>query len=226
MATRTKKGDGGGVPTNGVTPSDRPAGTVVIQAPKVQWIKVPIVGMTPLITHAWSEKAKNQMRDAQMKKAKGPREAKNPEEEYQAAFYVADDGWYGVPAAGFKAACVGACRFVEGLPMTHARRLLFIEGDGRSTRQNNVELVRIEGKPHRREDFVRLDNGSADIRYRPEFPQWSAVLTVRFDAQVISQDQVVNLIERAGYSEGVCEWRPSSPNADTGTFGTWRVKRQ
>lgn len=28
--------------------------------------------------------------------------------------------------------------------------------------------------------------GSADIRYRPEYPEWSAVLTVEFNSGVVS----------------------------------------
>lgn len=222
MATKTKTPQNNGAPagTSAVT-----GGVFMIPRPNIQRIVVPIVGTTSLIVHAWSEKAKKQMRDKQTQKAKGPREAKDPQAEYQASLYVADAGWYGAPAAGFKAACVGACRLVDGLPMTLARRLLYIKADGRSTKQSNIELVRIQGEPEMREDFVRLDSGSADIRYRGEFREWEAELLVEFNGSMISAEQVVNLIAIAGYSEGVCEWRTSSPHSDTGDHGKWEVKK-
>lgn len=197
---------------------------IVIPPPNIQVIKVPIVGTTPLVVHAWSVKARRMMLEKQMKKAAGPKEAKDPEADYQSSRYVADAGWDGVPAAGFKAAMVGACRAVDDLPMTVAKRMAFVLADGRSTAQN-VDLVRIHGEPRMREDMVRLESGVADIRFRAEYPDWSAVLTVEFNAGIISAEQVVNLLSLAGYSEGVCEWRPSAPKSSSGSCGRWQVKR-
>lgn len=223
MATKTASRNG----TH--TPATPPEGgeTFVIVAPDIRVIEVPIVGLSPLIVHAWSVKAKAQMLEKQMsgKARTKTREPKNPDEDYQASRYISDDGWDGVPAAAFKAAMVSACRQVEGLSMVLAKTLFFVEADGRSTRQN-TDLVRIHGTPRKREDMVRLETGTADIRYRAEFPEWSALLHIRFDAGVIQHGSVLNLLARAGESIGVCEWRPSAPKSATGSYGRFRIRTE
>ena len=183
---------------------------------------VEVEGITPLIVHAWSEKAKRQMLDKQMKKAATKREAKNPEEDYEQSLYkFADGSGFGFPAPGFKAAIVGACRLFDDLPMTRAKIMFFVEKDGEGTRQE--PLVRINGEPEMREDMVRLESGVADIRYRGMFKEWSANITITFNASSISLEQLVNLVGAAGMG-GIGEWRPSAPKSSTGDFGRFKVK--
>jgi len=185
-------------------------------------ICIELEGVTPLIVHAWSEKAKRQMLNKQMKKAAAKKEAKNPEEDYEQSLYKFKDGsGYGFPAPGFKAAIVGACRLFDGLPMTQAKLMIFIEADGEGTRQE--QLVRIHGEPEIREDMVRLEKGVADIRYRGMFRDWSADLTITFNTSNISPEQLVNLVDAAGLG-GIGEWRPSAPKSSTGDFGRFKVK--
>lgn len=43
---------------------------IQVPALKLKTIQVEIVGTTPYISHSWSEKAKKQMRDKQLGKAK------------------------------------------------------------------------------------------------------------------------------------------------------------
>jgi len=185
-------------------------------------ICIELEGVTPLIVHAWSEKAKRQMLNKQMKKAAAKKEAKNPEEDYEQSLYKFKYGsGYGFPAPGFKAAIVGACRLFDGLPMTQAKLMFFIEADGEGTRQE--QLVRIHGEPEIREDMVRLEKGVADIRYRGMFRDWSADLTITFNTSNISPEQLVNLVDAAGLG-GIGEWRPSAPKSSTGDFGRFKVK--
>lgn len=195
---------------------------IVIPAPQIQRIEVPIIGISPLIVHAWSEKAKKMMLEKQQKKATGAKEAKDPHADFMASRYISEEGWDGVPAGGFKAAVVGACRAVSGLPMTLAKRMCFVISDG-TTANGSQQLVRIEGEPRMCQHMVRLESGVADIRFRAEFVEWSAKLKLEFNSGIISAEQLVNLISHAGYSEGICEWRPSAPQSATGECGRWRV---
>jgi hypothetical protein len=226
MATATKaKASANG--THKATTSaagEQQATGFVIPRLKMDTIEVPIVGTTSLILHRWSEKAKKQMLDKQTKRATGPREAKNPEQEYEEATYRdATHGWFGVPSVAFKAAAVGACRFVDDIPMTMAKRLLYVIADGRD--KDGTDLTQLVGERTMRQDMVRLDSGSADIRFRPEFLKWSCVLRIRFISSVVSAEMLVNLLEIAGATEGACEWRPSSPDSSTGTHGCWQIVR-
>ena len=65
--------------------------------------------------------------------------------------------------------------------------------------------------------MVRVGMGSADIRYRPEFPVWETALTVTYIKSVISVEQLVSLIDYAGFSVGIGDWRPER-NGDKGRF--------
>lgn len=200
---------------------------IIIPSPRIEVIQIPIVGTAPLIVHAWSEKAKRMMLEAQQvtdkPKIKKVRESRNPEADFQGARYVSDEGWDGFPVVGFKAAMVNACRLVTGLNMTLARRLFFVETDGRSQAQN-TELVRIYGEPRMRTDMVRLGGVSnpADLRYRPEYSPWRAVLTIRYNAGMISAEHIANLVALAGQFEGVGEWRPGQ--SATGSYGLWEIE--
>ncbi len=195
---------------------------IIIPRPNIRIMRLPIVGTTSLIVHSWSRKAIKMLLDRQQKKAQQAKEARDPDADYEASKYVGDDGWEGIPAVAFKAAIVGACRQVDGLTMTLAKRLAFIQPDGFSTEQN-IELTKIEGRARMRQDMVRVASGTADVRFRAEYQKWRATLLIEYNAQVITQEQLINLVSIAGYSEGVGEWRPSAPESATGTHGRWRV---
>lgn len=157
-----------------------------------------IIGDSPLICHAWSQKAKLEMLDKQMGKARGKKEPKNPDQDYEGAFYRLPDGAPGFPTIAFKAAAVNAARQVEGLTMTFLRGAFHTVG----------ELVAIEGTPRMREDMVRVGMGTADIRFRPEWAEWTINLVVRLNTRSLTLEQLVHLFNQAGFSVGVGEWRP------------------
>lgn len=199
--------------------------TPAIQIDRIaaETIRVPIVGTSPLIVHNFSEKSKRQMLEAQQGK-KRLKEVRDPQAEYEAAFYriQEEDGSlaYGFPVTAFKAATTGAARFYgKSISMTALRQFLFMKGiltDG-----DPQQLVRIEGEPRMREDVVRLGgpSRSADLRYRPEFPEWRAVLEVTFVTSSIDRQSVLSLIDAGGLGIGVGEWRPEK----RGEFGTYQI---
>ncbi len=178
---------------------------------------VPIVGTAPLLMHRFSEKAKKQMLDA-MQGVKTPKENKDPEAEYQSAIYWLDDTRYGFPCIAFKAATVGAARFYgSSVKMTELRQSLFFRGEiGKSDNQQMVEVV---GEPIMREDVVRVNRGGTDLRYRPEFTEWSTTLTIIYVKSMLTRDSVVSLVDAGGLGVGVGEWRPEK----SGDFGTYKV---
>lgn len=184
--------------------------TVELPALTIQTVKLRLVGDSPLICHAWSHKAKLEMLDKQMKRAKQAKAAKDPEEDYRASLYEHPEGGYGFPAVAFKAAAVDACSHIAGVTKVEARGAFHIVGD----------MAKIEGDPSPREDMVRVGMGTADIRFRGEFKQWSTELLIRFNANVISIAQIANLFNTAGFAIGVGEWRPQRD----GSFGMFHVE--
>lgn len=184
---------------------------VVIELPRleIQHIRITLAGDSPLICHAWSKKAKEEMLAKQMKKAKQAKEAKDPEKDYQESLYKLADGGYGFPAVAFKSAAVDACSHIANITKVAARGSFHIIGD----------MVKIDGKPTMREDMVRVGMGTADIRYRGEFRDWKCSFEVRYNSNVISPEQILNLFNTAGFAIGVGEWRPQRD----GSFGMFHV---
>lgn len=190
--------------------AEAPAETVV-QFPEIEVrrILVRVRGTSPLIVHKWSRKAKQAMLDKQMKRATRGKELKDPQRDYEESMYIRPDGSYGFPAVGFKGAAVAAGRYCD-MKMTFLRGAFHVDG----------ELVKIDGEPRPREDMVRLAMNTADIRYRAEFPEWTAELPISYNARAITVEQIVNLFNLAGFSVGVGEWRPERD----GQYGRFQVE--
>lgn len=195
---------------------EQPGAAVAIDQIAAETIEVPIIGTTPLLMHRFSEKAKLQMLQA----AQGirvPREPKNPDAEYEAAFYRLKDGTPGFPALAFKSATVGGARFYgKTVTMTALKQFIFFGGE---PGDDGHPYVRITGDPIMREDVVRVGRGGTDLRYRPQFTEWSTVLTVTYVPSMLTRNSVVSLIDAGGLGVGVGEWRPEKD----GDFGTYRV---
>ena len=194
---------------------------VAIDQIAVERLSVPIVGTSPLIVHRFSEKAKKAMLDA-MQGRKTPKEPKDPQAEYEAAFYrlkAVDEAFprYGFPVTGFKQATVGAARFYgKDVTMTALKQFMFFRGE---VGTEGLQLAHIVGEPQMREDVVRVNRGGTDLRYRPEFSEWSTTLEVVYVTSGLTRNSVLSLIDAGGLGVGVGEWRPEKD----GDFGTYQI---
>lgn len=186
-----------------------------------QTMRVPIIGTAPLIVHNWSAKAKRQMLDT-MQGIKNVKEVRDPHADYESSLYriANEDGpdTYGFPVLAFKAATIGGARFYDNsVTMTMLRQCMFFKGV--VTKADPAQLVPIVGEPQMREDVVRLPRQGTDLRYRGEFPEWSAVLTITYVTSALSQDSVLSLLDAGGMGVGVGEWRPQR----SGEYGTYQI---
>lgn len=181
----------------------------------VQSLKVTIEGTTPLIQHQWSEKAKGMMRDKGLGKKTKVREPRNAQQEAKDATYFTADGKHGLPLLALKSAIIDAAHKDIGIEKTLVRKALFIKAPDAS-----LVLPMKCSKPTIREDCVRVGMGAADLRYRPQFDEWSVDLNIEYDADLLQPSDIVNLIDRAGFGMGVGEWRPEKG----GEFGRFRVR--
>ena len=204
-----------------------PAKTVIEIPPvKSNLVDLRITGKpgSTYITHRFGEMQKSMIRDKQQQKAPktAGRKAKDPVAEYHSSIHFIHEGKpgrYGIPAISFKLAMVAACRLVEGISMAEAKQMFFVNGCN-----DNPELVEIfdpdgskpslklteDGWPRMREDICKTPprTGAADLRYRAEFEQWRATLQVEYVENVISLEQLCNLLNLAGFAVGVGDWRP------------------
>lgn len=195
---------------------------IEIRPIELETVSLKIVGDTPLIMHAWSEKAKREMLEKQMKvtKTKG-RDAKNPVEDFIRSMYwltdmptdMSEEGFekaikegarFGFPVTAFKQAAISASyRMGWSKDKMSLRGVFFIEGD-------ENQMIEIHSDtPIMREDMVKVGMGTADIRYRGEFRNWWAIMKVTYNKNgQYSLEQIINIINAGGYVCGVGEWRP------------------
>jgi hypothetical protein len=205
------------------TTPDDDFGAPLLQKIEVIIIEVPIQGITPLIPHKWSEKAKKMMLEKQSgSKARAPRDAKDPEAEAEASLYRLPDGRIGFPSVAFKAAMIAAVRMFDGLTMTSAKQMFFVQGVPSGDGTARELLLPVEAERALREDTPRNQTGVADLRYRYELWPWSAKLRIEY-ASRIDQQSVLSLLDAAGNFVGVGDWRPSAPRSATGTYGRWET---
>lgn len=190
--------------------------TVQLKPINIQALVITIEGTSPLIQHKWSEKALTQMRQKGSGKKTKDRSARDPEAEAIAATYLTADGEPGVPLLALKSAIIAAAHKDIGVEKTLVRKGLFVKAPDAT-----LVLPMKCSKPIVREDHVRVGMGSADLRYRPQFDEWSVELTCEYDADLLQPGDIVNLIDRAGFGVGIGEWRPEKG----GEFGRFRVKR-
>lgn len=194
---------------------------VEIRPIEIKSVPIKIVGDTPLIVHAWSHKAKQQMLDAQMGVTKTKaREKKNPVDDFIQSLYwltempeesteeafrkaVENGAKWGFPVTGIKqAANSAAYRLGWVKNQMSLRGSYFLKTEW-------GDMAEIKGSiPEMREDMVRVGMGTADIRYRGEFKSWSMDLILEYNASgEMSLEQIINCINAGGYTVGIGEWR-------------------
>jgi hypothetical protein len=151
---------------------------------------------------------------------KAAKQLRDPEAEFQASRYLFPNGNDGFPIMAFKSATVrgGARAFGKtAVKMTELRQSLTFIPDGMS--DQGVQLVTLDAsEPTMRQDMVRVGMGTSDLRYRPEYTEWAATLTVQYQRSMISPASIVALVD-AGGANGVGDWRPERG----GSFGTYKV---
>lgn len=214
-------------------------------------LEVELIGTARLVTHRFAFKAMQQMLDDHMGVAaigrKKGREVKDPIKDFigglhllhgivptvkgefkssdlEALILAAQDeeggtsgvyaeGRFGMPSIALKAAIVRAGTD-SGLNMTDLRRQIHIDG----------EFMEINCKPGpaMRCDIVRVSNGAPDIRFRPDFTNWTITTVIRYNKAARTRDEIINLIRMAGFGVGLGEWRPGGKTS-SGTWGTFKL---
>ena len=201
---------------------------LTISAPKFEVLVSTIVGTAPLVINAFSRKALDKMKQAQLAgsqaKKGGKREAKDFQAAYEGAKHISEEGWCGIPATSFRAAMISACRLV-GFKMTHAKLGIYIQADGYDV-IDGTALVRItKGEPRYVEHAVRNATGVADIRARPMWNVgWESVVRIRYDSDMFCGLDVANLLSRVGMQVGIGEGRPDSKDSCGLGWGLFDIK--
>jgi hypothetical protein len=193
-----------------------------------------LVGDTPLITHAWSQKAKMEMLQKQVKATKAGKEARDPHDDFVNSLYEMGtdkkgNPIYGFPVTGIKNAILSSAHKDKGVARSVVQSALWLDADMVRVRPAlanaicDMPLVRIFGSaPEMREDMVKIGSGLnkvANLAYRGQFTDWAVKITGRFNKTVLSPEALSFLSSEAGLGIGIGEWR----NERRGIFGAFRL---
>ena len=199
---------------------------VAITPPDFRHLAIQIRGIAPLVINRFSAKAMEIMKQTQeagsTARSRKTRESKNFDQLFESAKHVSDDGWEGIHAAAFRNAAISACRAC-GFKMTHAKLAFSVMQDG-FDRVDGAPLVRLtEGVAEQWIAPTRNATGVIDLRSRPMYRQWATTLRIRYDAGMLTDADIVNLISRVGMQVGVGEGRPDSKNSAGLGFGLFEI---
>lgn len=195
---------------------------LTITALDIKEVPIRIVGDTPLIVHAWSEKAKRMMLDAQMKTTKTKaKDLRDPYDDFiQSMYWIQGKPEVSTPEAfeeaikngakwGFPVGAIKMAGNAAAYRLGWVKNQMELRGSY-FLKSEYGDMVRIvSDEPVMREDMVRIGMGSADLRYRAEYNNWHMDLILEYNASGnMTLEQIVNVINAGGYVCGLGEWRP------------------
>lgn len=168
-----------------------------------------------LVVHAFAEKAKAEIRDKQQKKAKKAKEERRPAEEASAARHLDGEGRECVPVTALKKAIVSAATAFDDLTKVALRQALFVSpADDYGSALVPIEMY--DGTPAvgiMREDAVTIGINTRGLAYRPSYPEWQLRVQIEYNPRLVSREQLLALVDQAGWGVGICEGRPERSSA-------------
>lgn len=169
---------------------------------------------SPLVIHQFDAKAKQLIRDRQQKRAQKAKEARDPAAEFSAARYVDEKGRECAPVTALKKAIINAATAFDDITKVGLRQAFFVdpvEGPGLL-----VPIEKHDGSPaigEMREDAVTIGINTRGLAYRPCYNEWQLRIKIEFNPRIVSEEQLLALIDQAGWGVGICEGRPERSSA-------------
>lgn len=178
-------------------------------------IKVKIIGKTPLLMDRMPEETMQGILDKQTGVAKsGKKQLRDTQKEVERAIHKMSDGTIGFPIAGFKRGMIESASFVGD--KFFSKKLV---SGGVRIINGREGLVPIKFK---KMDVLKHNIGH-NMKFSPQFHNWSTELAIQFDANNISATDIVNLLNYAGFYVGVGAWRSKCREGGSGEMGAYEV---
>lgn len=203
---------------------------VAVEVPRieVEEAKITIVGDTPLIVKAFSQKAREELAEKQQKKARITKEGENVWETFINSLHWITTKPYPYTEEGFNLAVESGAKF--GFPATGIKQCIASGAYRKKLVKDRVtlfssfhimeELCEIKGKLRMREDYTRNPmTGGAIATVRPEFTDWKITFTIRYD-KTFKIEEIMNFANLGGFGVGIGCWRVEKG----GNFGMFHVE--
>jgi hypothetical protein len=179
---------------------------------KIATMQLKCIGETPLLQEKMADRIREQLKNIVTGKGKEKNKNRDLEKEVEEKIHRNQRGEVCFPTSGFKKAMVEAAPYLDGLDKKKAKGSFFILG----------ELAPIKYKKQVTNKAVGRDSGinrAPREIWRPEFQEWSTVLTIKYNEQQITPQQIVELAKLAGFHIGIGSWTPQH----SGQYGMFTV---
>lgn len=188
---------------------------VTIEPMNLKGLKIKIKGLTPLLMDKFPERAKLDILGKQTGISKsGKKKVRDTKEETLEAVHVTASGKIGYPAHGFKMGMMESTSFVGD--KFFSKKL--VSG---AVKIMNAEdgLIPIRFK----KQSVLTHNIECNTKFSPQFHDWECELVITYDANNISPNDIVTLLNYSGFYVGIGAWRPKGKKGGSGEFGMYKV---
>ncbi len=188
---------------------------VVIQPMNTATLKLGIDGKTDLIMDRFPKDVQDGILAKQAGLAKGgKKKLRDTKEECREAIHMTSKGVIGFPVFGFKKGMMEATSFVGD--KAFSKKL--VSG---AVKIMNVDegLIPIKFKKQTVLEH-RIGNNT---KFSPCFHDWSCELQIRYDKNNISAQDIVTLLNYAGFYNGIGAWRPKGAGGGSGEYGMFEV---
>ena len=171
-----------------------------------------------LIQHRFSQKAIAELLLPSQKKNKAEQAASlkhDPVAEFRSCLYISRDKksptLFHQPTGAFARAIADVALDIPGATKSRMQRLTSIA---------TID-VHLYGLPR---VFMRMVRNSGidrtpDMRTRAIFPECCCTIDIQYEANLLKQNQILNLLAAAGMIVGIGDWRPQKG----GSYGTWEL---
>jgi len=178
---------------------------------KKKRMQVKIKGVTPLLMEKMDPTVAERY-DKKKSHQTVKEDTRSEEEKLKDKIHYTEDGNIGFPAAGFKQGMVEVAPYLD-MYKKHVRGSVRVLGNIIPIDFEKQTVNTAIGKTSGRNQSPRLIK-------RPEFRGWSCTLDIIYNADVLSAEQIVNLLNWAGFQQGLGGWRPECE----GTYGQYEVE--
>lgn len=175
-------------------------------------IKVKIRGITPLLM----EKMDMSVVEAYDKKKSlktVEKDTRSEEEKVENKIHKTSEGEIGFPAIAFHKAMIEVAPYIEGLDKKLVRGSVRVLGDMIPINFREQTTNKTYGKSS---GIVKAPR----LIIRPEFKNWNCELEILYNSSNISAENIINLLDWAGFQMGIGSWRPEK----SGNYGQFEVE--
>ena len=189
---------------------------IELQPIALNTIRVEVIGKTPLLMDKFPDDSKKQILAKQTGVSKGnKKKTRDIKKEVKEAIHYINSSMVGFPAEGFKRGMIECTSFVGD--KFFSKKL--VSGSVKIVNQING-LIPLK---YKKQDVLE-HSIEHNIKFSPQFHNWSCVLELEYDSNNISSSDIVTLLRYAGFYYGVGSWRPKCKSGGSGEFGMYDIR--